>query len=101
MSRTGRDITGERFGKLVVTGFAGYGQAGRQRVALWECRCDCGHTRRAEGYVLKSGKNQNPRYVNIPSDGIIQITKPKLCREGGCEEACLFYEDFFFDKNVG
>ena len=53
------------------------------------------------GYVLKSGKNQNPRYVNIPSDGIIQITKPKLCREGGCEEACLFYEDFFFDKNVG
>lgn len=53
------------------------------------------------GYVLKSGKNQNPRYMNIPSSGIIQITKPKLCREGGCEEACLFYEDFFFDKNVG
>ena len=59
MSRTGRDITGERFGKLVVTGFAGYGQAGRQRVALWECRCDCGNTCRVEGYLLKSGRRKS------------------------------------------
>ena len=53
------------------------------------------------GYVLKSGRNQDSRYVSKPADGIIQIIRPKLCKEGGCKEACLFYEDFFFDKNVG
>ena len=53
------------------------------------------------GYILKSGKNQNPRYVNVPADGAAQILRPKRCREGGCEGACLFWEDFFFDKDAG
>ena len=71
MSRTGRDITGERFGKLVVTGFAGYGQAGRQRVALWECRCDCGNTCRVEGYLLKSGRRKSCGCIRSTADKMI------------------------------
>ena len=70
MSRTGRDITGERFGKLAVTGFAGYGQTGRQRVALWECHCDCGNTCKVEGYLLKSGRRK--------SCGCIRSTAEKM-----------------------
>ena len=71
MSRTGRDITGERFGKLVVTGFAGYGQAGRQRVALWECRCDCGNTCKVEGYLLKSGRRKSCGCIRSTADKMI------------------------------
>lgn len=59
MARSAKDITGERFGKLVVTGFAGYGQEGRQQVALWNCRCDCGNTCTVRGYLLKSGRRKS------------------------------------------
>ncbi len=48
------------------------------------------------GYVLKSGKNQNPRYTNRPSRGIAPIIRPEECREGNCQEACLFCGDFYF-----
>ena len=59
MPRTVKDITGERFGKLIVTGFAGYGQSGRQRVSLWKCRCDCGNTCIVQGYLLKNGRRKS------------------------------------------
>ena len=42
MARTGRDLTGQKFGKLTVLGFGGYEQNTRQRVAMWNCHCDCG-----------------------------------------------------------
>ena len=59
MPRTVKDITGQRFGKLVVTGFAGYGQTGRQRISLWNCQCDCGNICVAPGYLLKSGRRKS------------------------------------------
>lgn len=34
-----KDLTGQRFGRLVVVGRAG---SGKQKRATWECRCDCG-----------------------------------------------------------
>lgn len=40
-----RDITGERFGRLVVLSFDGYREAPRsdgRRRSYWRCRCDCG-----------------------------------------------------------
>ena len=37
MARTGRDLTGQKFGKLTVLGFGGYEQNKRQRVAMWNC----------------------------------------------------------------
>lgn len=38
------NLIGQRFGKLVVTGFAGYFAAspGAPLLAYWTCRCDCG-----------------------------------------------------------
>lgn len=38
-----KDMTGLRFGRLTVTGYAGPYRTGRSHsCALWECRCDCG-----------------------------------------------------------
>lgn len=37
-----KDLTGQRFGRLVVTRLAGKDE--RRRVMLWECACDCGNT---------------------------------------------------------
>ena len=51
------DITGQRFGRLVVLG-VGYrqmsGSPRRSRI-MWTCRCDCGNLTEAEGANLKVG----------------------------------------------
>lgn len=46
------DLTGQRFGQLVVTGRAGSSAAGN---ATWWCLCDCGNTTRSAGSDLRSG----------------------------------------------
>ena len=46
------DMTGQRFGKLVVLGLAGMS---RHRVATWNVRCDCGKEREVPGTSLRSG----------------------------------------------
>lgn len=45
---THRDVTGERFGPLVVEGFSHRGDDGAK---YWNCRCDCGAT-----LVVRRGK---------------------------------------------
>ena len=45
------DLTGNRFGRLVVTGFAG--RQGKSFV--WNCACDCGCTSAVHGVSLRSG----------------------------------------------
>lgn len=50
------DITGRRFGRLVVIGDSG---ERRQRKVLWKCRCDCGGECLAIGYQLKNGTVQS------------------------------------------
>ena len=43
-SPTKEDLTGQRFGQLVVLGRADQrGSRGKRTVPLWECRCDCGN----------------------------------------------------------
>ncbi|MBS6397522.1 MAG: tyrosine-type recombinase/integrase [Clostridiales bacterium] len=59
MSRTGKDLAGQRFGKLTVSGFAGYGENGRQRISLWECRCDCGRSCTVPGSLLQNGRRKS------------------------------------------
>lgn len=48
----GRDLTGQRFGKLVAVEAAGTSPNG---YALWRCRCDCGGELPVESRRLKSG----------------------------------------------
>ncbi len=50
------DLTGQRFGRLVVEGFAG---ADKKRNALWNCKCDCGQRRVVAGNNLRSGHTKS------------------------------------------
>ncbi len=49
---TAIDITGQRFGKLVVSRFAGTNRHGAR---LWACICDCGNAAVKVGGLLRSG----------------------------------------------
>ena len=47
-----KDLTGQRFGKLVVLEFAG---KTKRNDALWLCQCDCGNQKILERKHLMSG----------------------------------------------
>ena len=49
------DLTGQRYGKLVVLRRAGT----RRGHALWECACDCGNTTEVAADVLTSGRTKS------------------------------------------
>jgi len=50
------DLTGQRFGRLVVTERAGrHVTPGGTHKALWTCRCDCGISRDVQSNHLRSG----------------------------------------------
>lgn len=52
------DITGQRFGRLIVLRRAGSNRFGR---AQWRCRCICGRTTTVLGKRLRSGHTQSCR----------------------------------------
>ena len=47
-----KDITGQRFGRLIVVEKAGNDRRG---AAMWRCRCDCGGERTVRGSDLRNG----------------------------------------------
>lgn len=49
-----KDLTGQRFGRLVVEKMSD--KRGATRAVYWECRCDCGGTKTARGTSLSAGK---------------------------------------------
>lgn len=51
---TAIDLTGQRFGKLVVLERDGQGGGGRAR---WRCKCDCGEVVSRVGRVLRSAES--------------------------------------------
>jgi hypothetical protein len=50
------DLTGARFGRLLVSGRAG---SNEQRFALWQCTCDCGGSVVARGNSLRDGSRKS------------------------------------------
>lgn len=52
MARAGRDLTGERFGKLVALEPT---PARKNGYTIWRCRCDCGGETLAASRALKNG----------------------------------------------
>ena len=50
------DLTGQRFGRLVVLGFD---KKSNDRQYMWLCRCDCGDVVSVRGYSLRSGNTQS------------------------------------------
>lgn len=56
------DLTGKRFGRLVVLGDSGkrtYRKNGKVRAILWNCKCDCGNNKKISGENLMSGKTNS------------------------------------------
>ena len=51
------DITGQRFGRLVVLGITEEKEKHRSR--KWLCQCDCGNTKVVSGSALRSGDTQS------------------------------------------
>ena len=55
-----KDLTGQRFGRLVVIKQAGYHiTPSGDKYVQWECQCDCGNICYVVGKQLKSGKTQS------------------------------------------
>ena len=52
------DLTGQRFGRLVVMRFDHFKRGGinKHKNAYWLCRCDCGNTKIISSNSLRSGK---------------------------------------------
>lgn len=94
------DITGQKFGRLVVIGrsFKKY----KNEQPHWECRCDCGTMRRVyqgsltRGITVSCGCYRNERTGNVkrlrPFEGLYNILASNT-RDGkvSCE---LTYEEF-------
>jgi hypothetical protein len=56
MSPRSIDISGQRFGRLLVIDMAGVTAS---RSAVWRCVCDCGRTKNVSGKNLRSGESQS------------------------------------------
>ena len=50
------DLTGQRFGRLVVLDFFDYDH---NHKALWKCQCDCGNQKVVRANELRAGKTQS------------------------------------------
>ncbi len=51
------DLTGRRFGRLKVLGYAN--SIGNPKRALWKCKCDCGKIKNVRGELLLSGETKS------------------------------------------
>lgn len=49
-----QDLIGQRYGRLLVTEFAGRSNSGK---VMWKCKCDCGNTTIVRACCLKSGNS--------------------------------------------
>ena len=56
MSNNIKDLTGQRFGRLIVEEDSGERQS---RAVMWKCACDCGNNCMVRGSHLISGKTQS------------------------------------------
>ncbi len=54
-----RSLTHQRFGRLVVIGFAGRKHEAHAHRALWRCRCDCGREKVIRADALLSGSTKS------------------------------------------
>jgi hypothetical protein len=52
-----KDMTGQRFGLLTVISFAYL--KGKNKVAYWNCECDCGNTKSISGNSMRTGMTRS------------------------------------------
>ena len=54
--RSFTNLTGQKFGNLIVLGFSGYIKSGAKNRAHWLCECECGNKSSVRSDSLTSGK---------------------------------------------
>lgn len=64
------DLTGRRFGKLLVIERAGTVTQGTARRALWRAQCDCGKQAVTDGYSLRSGRTKSCGCLTTSTHGM-------------------------------
>ena len=69
------DLTGQRFGRLVVMNEAGK----RNNFVAWKCRCDCGNEKVITGSSLRNGSTKSCGCLNK------EKTKEKHTKHGKCD----------------
>lgn len=81
------NLIGQRFGKLVVTGFAGYFAAspGAPLLAYWTCRCDCGK-----------------EMIRVPAHTLKHFGKRSCgCLKSGKKSEEHLYQKWYYEKRHG
>lgn len=54
-----QDLTGQRFGRLVVISPSAIRFKTKQKMTWWRCRCDCGEETITGGAYLMAGKTKS------------------------------------------
>lgn len=78
-SRT-KDLTGIKFGRLLVVSFSGYlpdGGTSTKKHAEWQCNCDCGNTKRISAASLKKSHTQSCGCYQKDTTSLATITHNK------------------------
>lgn len=80
--KTFKDLTGKRFGKLLVISYYGkkINKKGKYIGSLWNCKCDCGNIKIINGSALKSLKTKScgcNRAIKLTKTGILIGNKIK------------------------
>ena len=78
-----KDLTGQKFGRLKVIGFAGRDKNGN---ALWRCRCSCGNEKTVHRRHLLCGYTKSCGCLRRD----LQIAKGRIYKVGG--EYCTLKE---------
>jgi hypothetical protein len=71
------DLTGQKFGRLLVLKLVGSDRNGQSR---WDCICDCGKSTVIGGYKLKSGHTQSCGCLQ--AERTSQSNKKRLTKHG-------------------
>lgn len=98
-----KDMSGQRFGRLVVRSFAGIGE---DHTALWNCVCDCGNETVVRGYSLRRGHTQSCGCFNGYAASVRNSThgetKTRLykCWQG-MKSRCYYERNIAYDRYGG
>ena len=98
-----KDITGQRFGKLVVIERAGYKMRSGYKAVVWLCKCDCGNFVEVVGINLRSGCTRSCGCIH--KEQLVNRNK-KMVKENVWDITSKEYgigytsknEEFYFDK---
>lgn len=77
------DLSGKRFGKLVVIEQWGRNSSGQ---VMWKCRCDCGSITRSVGRKLIAGYADNCGCVRVEKDRILGPDRIKIQKEDALKQ---------------